>query len=121
MEQSISQSPHFLCPIKEEDSVKWGMPKGLGTGSHYSCVTGTSCLPIRIEGCCVIRERARESSWERSEHVHISVAVTLNMMVVTRPSVFLLFHFYINPFDVIKTHQDCSVLFLFLFDAKLQT
>lgn len=24
MKQSISQSPHFLCPIKEEDIVQWG-------------------------------------------------------------------------------------------------
>lgn len=35
MEQSINQSPHFLYPIKEEDSVQWGfllarMPNGLG-------------------------------------------------------------------------------------------
>lgn len=43
---------------------------------------------------------------------HVQTSVVLNMLAVMRPSVFLLFHFYMNSFDVIKIHQDylCALL-----------
>lgn len=42
----------------------------------------------------------------QTEHVQTSVVV-LNMMAAMRPSVFLLFHFYMNSFDLIKINPYC--------------
>lgn len=62
MEQSISQSPHFLCPIKEEGSVQWGFDSpgcqmDLDGKPWQLCVIGVCCLPIMMKVVWSERER----------------------------------------------------------------
>lgn len=66
MEQTISQSSRFLCPIKEEDNVRgeviWKDAKWTWTGSHSSCVMASVACQSWVK--VMWSERKRDSSWE---------------------------------------------------------